>query len=401
MKLRRSAVFLAAAAIAASTIGTLVTAVPSGAASSGAPVVIALMDPETGVYAVPWRHNDIELAVNQINAKGGIDGHKFEWTGYDTNIIPQPAVTSTQQALSSSPKPTAFIGYSVDDQIEATAQALKASDIPVLEFAQGPAAAAPTVGVPNIWTTVPDLVMAIEASTKYVVSTYHPKTVGIFHTEDIASNADAATAQSLLSGLGVKHFIDEDASDTATDTTDQALAMKGASVVMEFGFPTVEAVLNTALYQNGIHLPIAGDQSGTTLAGFDLNNAAELSDYTFTPYCYAASLSSPQAKAYEAAYVAAYPSSNPDQQDPYIYDSVELLAAAIKADGGNLSPSAINKEMDKITYKGVCGTYHADSGHDMMHTVSIDSFKSGISVAKFVGSFTEPALTKKQLKISA
>ena len=245
-------------------------------------------------------------------------------------------MTATQKALGS--KPTAFIGYSVDDQIQATAQVLKQSGIPVLAVAQGPAASSNAVHVPNLYTVVPNLVSAIQASSTYAYSKFHPKSVGIFHTDDTASNADASTAQALLKKQGVRNFTVGSASDQATDTTQQALAMKGDDVVFEFGFPIVEANFNTALSQNGISVPIQGDQTGNFLAAYGLNKPVELTKYAFTPYCYSAVLPTKQAKAYSAAYTAAYPGQSVQTSTPYVYDAVELLGAAIKADGGTSRP---------------------------------------------------------------
>lgn len=399
MRLRRACVLLAAAAV--SLAGTAVVESPSASATtSKAPVVIAYMDPETGVYASPWRHNDIELAIKQINARGGVDGHKFEYVPYDTNITPQASVTATQQALSAGSKPTAFLGYLVDDQIDANAQALRASGIPVLGVAEGPAATAATAHVPNLWTVVPDVIMALEAATKYMVKTYHPKTVGVVYTNDIADNAQSKFTQTELKKLGVKHVVVESISDTATDATAQALAMRKVNAIIEGGFPVQVALFNTALSQNGIHVPVMGNQLGLSLPAEGLNTPAELDKFSFTPYCYAKVLPGKAAASYSAAYAAAYPGTNPADTTPYNYDAVNLLAAAIKADGGNLSPGAINRELGKITYHGVCGTYHADSGHDMMHTVEIDSFAAGVNPGAYKGSFTEPPLNKAQYKIA-
>ncbi|HEX4219123.1 MAG TPA: ABC transporter substrate-binding protein [Acidimicrobiales bacterium] len=385
MKRRRLAVFAVAGAAAAASVGV---AAPSMAASSSkAPITIAWMATLSGPYAQPGVNNDIKLATDQINSQGGIDGHKVSFVAYDANLTPQQAVTATQKALGS--KPTAFIGYSVDDQIQATAQLLKQSGIPVLAVAQGPAASSNAVHVPNLYTMVPNLVSAIQASSTYAFTKFHPKSVGIFHTDDTASNADAATAQALLKKQGVKDFTVRSASDQATDTTQQALAMKGDQVVFEFGFPLVEANFNTALSQNGIDVPIQGDQTGNFLAAYGLNKPAQLTKYAFTPYCYPPVLPSKQAKAYTAAYAAAYPGQSLQTSVAYVYDAVELLGAAIKADGGNLSSSAINKELGTITYNGACGPYHADANHDLMHQVAMVSYANGINPGELAATFHE------------
>ena len=384
MKKRRLAVCAVAGAAA---LASVAAATPSMAASSKSPITIAWMATLSGPYAQPSVNNDMKLATNQINVRGGIDGHKVQFVAYDANLTPQQAVTATQKALGS--KPTAFIGYSVDDQIQATAQLLKQSGIPVLAVAQGPAASSNVVHVPNLYTVVPNLVSAIQASSTYAYTKFHPKSVGIFHTDDTASNADASTAQALLKKQGVKNFTVRSASDQATDTTQQALAMKGDDVVFEFGFPIVEANFNTALSQNGIKVPIQGDQTGNFLAAYGLNKPAELTKYAFTPYCYSAVLPTKQAKAYSADYTAAYPGQSLQTSTPYVYDAVELLGAAIKADGGNVSSAAITKELGKISYNGACGLYHADTNHELMHQVAIVSYANGTNPGELAATFHE------------
>jgi ABC-type branched-subunit amino acid transport system substrate-binding protein len=222
--------------------------------------------------------------------------------------------------------------------------------------------------------------------------------VGIFHTDDTASNADAATAQALLKKQGVKNFTVRSASDQATDTTQQALAMKGDDVVFEYGFPLVEANFNTALSQNGISTPIQGDQSGDFLAAFGLNKPAELTKYAYTPYCYAPVLPTKQAKAYVTAYSAAYPGQSLHTATPYVYDAVELLGAAIKSEGGSLASADITKALGKITYNGVCGPYHTDQNHDLMHQVAMVSYANGFNPGTLAGTFTEKPVPASYFK---
>jgi len=384
-----------AALVTAASGAVVISASDAGAATSGSAVNIALLDIESGVYAAPGRHNDIQLAINQINAAGGVDGHKFQYTPYDTGLTPQQAVTATQQAVGASPN--FILGYSVDDQVQASASLLRQSGIPVLAYAQGPAASSTVAKIPNLYTVVPSLVMAIEASTSYAVNKYHPKTVGIFHTEDTASNADAVVAQALLKKKGVKSFVVESASDTATDTTQQVIALKNANLIMSFGFPTVEAVLNTQLAQNGYTGPIIGDQSGNFLAAYGLNTPAELANYTFTTYCYPPAYSSPQATSYTSAFEAAYPSANILTSTAYVYDSVYLMAAAVKSAGGSLTSSKLVSALGKITYKGACGVYHSDANHDLIHQVALITYASNPKQGSLAATYVELPLTKVQL----
>ena len=386
-------------AVGIATSGTaIVAASGAGAASSSsAPVNIAWEGFETGAYATPARHNDIELAIKQINAKGGVDGHLFAYKAYDTGFSTSTALTGTQQALAS--KPTAIIGYPVDDFIRASAPVLRQAGTPVLSFGAGPASLASVNHLPDLYTTaINGTISGVAAEMQYAVKTYHPKTVGIFVTDDTASKADAEVAQQTLKKLGVKNVSTQTAADTATDATNQALSLKGDDLVFQDGFPTVLATFDTELRQNGYTGPIADGMSGDTLSAYGLVKQDVLSNYFYFPYCAADVIKTPQAEAYVSAYKAAYPGVSIRTATPYAYDSVMLLAAAIKKDGGNLSSSAISKALGSISYNGVCGTYKSDANHEMAHTIQIINVKNGPNSPTLLATIKTPVLTQAQIK---
>jgi branched-chain amino acid transport system substrate-binding protein len=385
------------AAVACVVAGSAAIATPAIAATAKAPIVIGFMTIQSGPYALPGRNNDINLAVKEINSAGGVDGHMVTWVPYDTSTTPSQALTATEHAVGT--KPTVLIGYSVDEQVEATATLLKQSGVPVLSYAYGPAASSNVVKVPHLYTVVPSVSSMIQGSTTYAFSKFHPKSVGLFYTDNAASKDAVTTAMTNLRKDGVHKFVVRDASDTATDVTVQALAMKGVNVVYEYGYPLVEAAFNTALSQNGINTPmIMGDISGNSLAAYGINKPAELTKYAFTPYCFPPVLGTKQAEAYNTAYAAAYPGQSDQAATPYAYDAVEMVAAAIKAEGGNLSSSAIAKELGKITYTGACGTYHSDVNHDLIHQVTIVSFAHGISPGTLAAKYIESPVPDSYFK---
>jgi branched-chain amino acid transport system substrate-binding protein len=198
--------------------------------------------------------------------------------------------------------------------------------------------------------------------------------------------------------LGVKNVNLQTAADTATDSTNQALALKSDDVVFQDGFPTVLATFDTQLRQNGYTGPIADGMSGDTLAAYGLVKQDVLNNYFYFPYCAADVIKTPQAEAYVSAYKAAYPGVSIRTATPYAYDSVMLLAAAIKKDGGNLSSSAISKALGSMTYNGVCGTYKSDVNHEMIHTIQIINVKNGPSSPTLLATIKTPVLTQAQIK---
>lgn len=396
VKLRQ---LMAAMAVATTVMAGAGSVSSTGAGASATPVKIAFVGIESGAYAIPDHNDDIELAIKNINARGGVDGHLFEYASFDTGLTAQQSVTATQQAIDS--RPTVIMGYSVDGQVQASATLLRSSGLPVLSLAEGPASLSTVVGVPNLYTLVADgPVMAEAATTAYGDHRYHPKTVGLFHTDDTDSDAEAENAERDLRALGVTHFVVESAADNATDTASQAGAMAAVNVVYEYGFPSVEALFNTQLSQTGYTGPIMGDQSGSTLAASTLNTEAELAHYVFSPYCFPQVLPSPAARTYSSDYAAAYPGSSLTG-DPYIYDGVDLVAAAIKKTGGNLTPSALVKAIGRLTYHGACGVYRADAQHGLLHQIELVSLANGFDHPKLAGVYVERPVTRAQLQLLA
>jgi branched-chain amino acid transport system substrate-binding protein len=86
--------------------------------------------------------------------------------------------------------------------------------------------------------------------------------------------------------------------------------------------------------------------------------------------------SSPEAQAYAQKYRAAY-KVEPDFYSAWAYDSVKLLALAIK-NANSTKPDDIAKALHAIKgYKGVEGTYTFDGNGDGLHGYNIVKNDSG------------------------
>ena len=67
------------------------------------------------------------MAINQINAKGGVDGHRISIKYYDSGVSSEETVTGVQKAIGD--HPTAIIGLPVSSGVQAAASVIKASGI--------------------------------------------------------------------------------------------------------------------------------------------------------------------------------------------------------------------------------------------------------------------------------
>lgn len=361
----------------------------TGASTKGAPIKIAFLGFESGSYATPDRHNSLELAINQINATGGVDGHKVQYTAYDTGILPQGTVTAAEHAIAD--KPTVIIGMQVSSGVQAAEPALKASGIPTLQVASNNSTDFTQSAVPNLFRLVPTVWEESTASARYILSK-HPKTVGLFDDSGLNQVAGMKNIRNILQSQGVTNFVYREIAQNATDATAAALAMKGTDVIASSGFPSSEALFVKQLQQNGINTQDVMSYGAQTVVAYKLAPAEALANDTYQNLCDPPVLSTPQAQAFTSAYKAAFPSADITSSAPYLYDAVEMIVAAVKQDGGNLSAAKLASALESLTYQGACGAYHSDKEHDMLHSMSIISANgTNTSLATYTDMASAPS----------
>src|SRR5258708_7591743 len=121
--------------LAVAAVGVVLAVGVSGSASSAAtkaakdPIKIAYVGIESGPNATSNRHNTLDLAVEQLNAKGGLGGHKLQLDIYDGGQTAELALTAVKKALSTNP--SAIIGLPVTAQVQAVAPLVSPTRIPV------------------------------------------------------------------------------------------------------------------------------------------------------------------------------------------------------------------------------------------------------------------------------
>ena len=343
----------------------------SGGGGSKAPVKIALLDFETGAYATPDRHNAIELAIKDINAAGGADGHMFQYKAYDTGILPQTTVTAVDQAVAD--QPTAILGLAVSSGVQAAAGNLKSSGIPTIQEGQDNTTDFSQLGVPNLFRGQPSVTEQSQAAINYLTS-LHPHSVGIFDDSDLNSVQAEKTIKAGLASAGISNVTYREIAQNATDATEAALAMKGTDIVTSDGFPVQESVFVRALDSNGVGVHDLMGNSGLVIAGYGLAPWSAIAGDTTYSVCDPQVQSNPEASKYVSEYQAAYPSAQVMLSGPTTYDAVWMIAKAIEAENGDISHEGIVKGLEKISYSGVCDSYHSDAQHTMAHTMYIVQF---------------------------
>lgn len=344
------------------------TSASSGSTGNASPIKIAYLGFETGAYALPGRHDAVELAIDQINAAGGIDGHQLEYKAYDSGILPQQTVTAVLQAVAD--HPTAIIGMPVSSGVQAAGSALAKSGIPTIQIASDNTTDLSQLHVDNMFRAISTVYEEAIGTAQFVVSR-HPKTVGLFDDSDLNGVANMKLVRSYLEAHGIKNIIYREVAQGATDATEAALAMKGADIVVSNGFPTTEAVFVKDLAQNGITAPDVMSYAAPSIIAYGLAPKSALQNDYFLATCAPWTLSTPAAQNYTSSFKAKYPNDNILGSSPYIFDAVQALAQALKSDHADVSAGAINKALSNISFDGACGSYHADAEHNLFHQVQI------------------------------
>jgi branched-chain amino acid transport system substrate-binding protein len=377
--MKKLAVVIAAAMVVAgcgSSSGTHSATPTSGgthAAPSGAPIKIALLGFETGVYATPDRHNAIDLAIKQINSAGGVNGHMLQYTAYDTGVLPQTTLTAVQKAISD--HPTVILGLAVSSGVQAAAAALKSSGIPTIQEGQDNSTDLSALGVTNMFRGQPSVHEQSQAAVNYLTS-LHPTSVGVFDDSDLNSVQAVKVIKAGLQANGVQNIVYRQIPQTGTDATEAALAMRGVSMTTSDGFPVQESIFVRALATNGVGVHDLMGNSGLLIAEKGLAPWSAVAGSSTYTVCDPTVLQTPQAQQYVSGYKTQFPSDSVALSNPVMYDAVQLIGKAVQAQNGDISLGAIVKGLGTVSYDGVCGHFQSDSQHTLAHTMYIVQFGS-------------------------
>ena len=347
--------------------------------SSGSAVKLGLLwqIKGEGAYGQNDYQNGALLAINQINAAGGVNGHKVTW--FREPVDP----TDNQQTLSSflsatGQNPTAMVGLVAPTQIQAISSKITASGIPVLATTTSDTfdAYGAASGSKYLWFVGAYNPALAEFGTNYLVKDLKLSKIGLMGTNESYGTEGVASAASALNAAGLKPYATTPYSPTATDLTQEVLAQKGADAVIDWGYPNTVAVQLNQFVQNGITIPTMASDGVDTTVSSGLAKGQALANLYASPPC---DLASPGYSKTLASFVSAFEKKYnyvPSQNAAWAYDGVNIAVAAVRK-AGSTNPSDVNTAMAQVSVPGACSTtYKADAAHFMGHSEEISKFSS-------------------------
>lgn len=332
-------------------------------AASGT-IEIGMLADMTGDAALSGHHkvDGAKLAIQEVNAHGGINGKKLKLVVEDDRGHDQAGV-SAYEKLASNPHIVAIIDSVRSTIVQATLPYVRRYQIPTMIGGTDPKLT--HVGNHWVFRFRPNDNYASKTMAKYSVDSMGAKKVAILYDTDAFGSTGNDLLKAALKKDGAKIVSDQGYTTGTRDYTSYLEKIKSS------GAGTLETYMTNAedeaqmlkqLRQIGLKVKIMGSPSIATavcvqLAGKAVNGTYGVSDFVAN--------GNAAAKAFSKKYEAKYHSS-PDLFGGWVYDAINVMAKVMRKDGtGN---HAIQHGIRNISgYHGVEGTYTFDKNGDGLH----------------------------------
>lgn len=302
----------------------------------------------------------LQMAVEEINAQGGIDGHMLEAVIRDTEGIPDKTVLGANELISNE-KVLAIIGPSLTQTTLSIVPLVEKEKIPLISCAAGIEITEPVK--PWVFKTAQSDVLAVSTIYAYMKK-QNIKKVGILTVENSFGESGKRQLTSQADKFGIQVVQAESFGGKDTDMTAQLTKIRSAQpdAIICWGTNPGPAVVARNIQQMSIKMPLY--QSHGVASPKFIELAADASEGIRLPsgkILVSDQLpdSDPQ-KAVLKRYIESY-----EKQfklpvsgfGGYAYDAMHLLAKAMKGSGGDREK--IRAALEGIKgHVGISGTFN-------------------------------------------
>lgn len=217
----------------------------------------------------------VEMMVDQINAKGGINGHKLEVVIYDTKSDTTECVNLVKKLIEQD-KVLAIIGPSSSGESMALIDVVTKAEIPLVSAAASAAIVEPAAERKWVFKTPQSDVLAINEITEYLTKKLSAKNVAILSDSAGYGQAGQKVLQTALPAAGLTIVADEKFGVADTDMSPQLTKIKGtgAEAIIVWGTNPGPALVSKNAKELNITLPIINSHGIANKAFLDLGGDA-------------------------------------------------------------------------------------------------------------------------------
>jgi branched-chain amino acid transport system substrate-binding protein len=325
-------------------------------AANAQPIVIGASVPDTGPAAAPalWQRWGFQIALDEVNAAGGVLGKKVELLAYDNRCNPSEAVNAANKLIEA--KVVAILGAHCSSATLATMPLIAAAKVPMVEGIASSPKITELSGVGgNEWTfrINPSDDDMMEALGLYLSQNSKIRRVAVLgeDTDFGRGGAAAFAAVAKKDGLEVisTDFHPQGYPDFTSLLTRIQQSRPDAIALFQLAGDQLNFLRNAM--QLGVRIPYVGrfDPGGNNL---QIAQAGGM-DGSITAWTYSYLVDAPANKAFVAE-VEKRHNTTPVLQTWAGYDAMKLLLKAI-AEAGSTDPTAIRDAIKKIQFTNVMG----------------------------------------------
>ena len=335
--------------------------------------------PLTGGYAnygLSVQHG-AQLAVDEINAAGGVSGKQLELSFQDSQGDPESAVAAYGKLMDWGMN--VFLGGVLSGETASVVTAAKADDVFIME----------TTGSADKCIDGNDKAFRVcfydsyqgTAAADYLNDNQLATEVGVFYQSDNDYSAglyNAFVAECAKTGVTIKET-QTFTTATNTDFSTQVNALVNAGVKVVF-IPIYAEEASTFLTQ--AKGKFAEDVYFFGADGLDgilgkVSQDVTIADNVLMMTPFAADSADPKVQSFVKAYEEAY-GATPDQFAADAYDAVYTVKAAVEAAGGSTSGADLAAVMTSLTVEGVTGTMTWNADGNTNKAASAILYKNGV-----------------------
>lgn len=337
------------------------------------PIKIVLSAPFTGSGSILGEYckDGAQLAVDEINAAGGVNGAKFDLITYDDQANASTAATVVRRALDSD-KAVAIFGPNMSSAVLGVHTLAQQAKVPMLVGATSPSLRYDTTHNDYLFRLRADDGVKVAQQVKYIVEILKAKKPGIILGSTDYCTSALAVAKQAFDKYGIKIVDIENMKEGDKDVTAQVTNLKNAGIDVLVGLThePEAAVVMLKVRQLKLTVPIVGFSAWGVPAFTDLAGDAAIgviSVQGFNP-----ADTDPTVKKFVDAYKAKWGKEPSDPAQCY-YDGVYLLKKAIET-AGSTDPVKIDEALKTVEYTGVQGLMKCDALHNFTNICYISQF---------------------------
>jgi branched-chain amino acid transport system substrate-binding protein len=332
------------------------------------PIVFGLVDEVTGPQAEAGllTAQGVKIAIEEINAAGGIMGRKVELRIEDNQSANPTTVLAYSKLIESGV--VAVIGPLRSTQVQAASPTIAKGKVPAMIGGSDPSLT--RVNNPWIFRVRPNDLYSSKVMAEFGVKELKKKKWAIVHSTDTFGSGGKNALVEALKALGIEPVMIGGYTNNSQDFTPLALQVKssGADIIGSYmtNAPDV-GIFARQLRQMGVQADWIGSTSVVTdtamkLAGESLWGVYSVADF--------ATEANEESRGYAKRYRAKY-GADPDLFSAWAYGGVYLLKHAIEK-AKSTEPDAIrNALLSTRGLKGVEGTYNFDPNGDGVHGYNV------------------------------